>query len=147
MTHTAGRRDGRQKGCESGYYNLHRNLNKTLLHSWFQDSRLVDVAWVAAVASVVTTSGVTTTSVVAVAGRHGASVAIVAGTSSISGLSGISAVRGSVTWGFALGCGNLSLGLVGPRQLHVLLQLLTGEVACRLSQQLDDFHRRTGVFS
>ena len=32
MTHTAGRCDGRQKGCESGYYNLHRNLNKTLLH-------------------------------------------------------------------------------------------------------------------
>jgi len=32
VTHTAGRRDGRQEGCESGYYNLHRNLNKTLLH-------------------------------------------------------------------------------------------------------------------
>jgi len=33
VTHTAGRRDGRQEGCESGYYNLHRNLNKTLLHN------------------------------------------------------------------------------------------------------------------
>jgi len=33
MTHTTGRRDGRQEGCESGYYNLHRNLNKTLLHN------------------------------------------------------------------------------------------------------------------
>ena len=33
MTHTAGRRDGRQEGCESGYYDLHRNLNKTLLHN------------------------------------------------------------------------------------------------------------------
>ena len=33
VAHTAGRRDGRQKGRESGYYDLHRNLNKTLLHN------------------------------------------------------------------------------------------------------------------
>ena len=33
VTHTAGRCDGRQKGRESGYYDLHRNLNKTLLHN------------------------------------------------------------------------------------------------------------------
>jgi hypothetical protein len=34
VAHAARRGDGRQEGCESGYYDLHRNLNKTLfLHS------------------------------------------------------------------------------------------------------------------
>ena len=33
VTHTAGRCDGRQEGCECGYYYLHRNLNETLLHT------------------------------------------------------------------------------------------------------------------
>ena len=32
VAHAAGGRDGRQEGCECGYYNLHRNLNETLLH-------------------------------------------------------------------------------------------------------------------
>ena len=32
ISHTRGRCDGRQEGCECGYYNLHRNLNYTLLH-------------------------------------------------------------------------------------------------------------------
>ena len=32
VAHAARRCDGRQEGCESSYYNLHRNLNETLLH-------------------------------------------------------------------------------------------------------------------
>ena len=32
ISHTARRCDGRQEGCERGYYDLHRNLNETLLH-------------------------------------------------------------------------------------------------------------------
>ena len=31
-THATRGRDGRQEGRERGYYNLHRNLNETLLH-------------------------------------------------------------------------------------------------------------------
>ena len=29
--HATGGRDGRQEGCERGYYHLHRNLNKSFL--------------------------------------------------------------------------------------------------------------------
>ena len=32
MSHAARRCDGRQEGCERGYYDLHRNLYYTLLH-------------------------------------------------------------------------------------------------------------------
>ena len=32
VPHTTRRCDGRQEGCERGYYDLHRNLNETLLH-------------------------------------------------------------------------------------------------------------------
>ena len=33
MAEARGGRDGRQEGCERGYYHLHRNLNHLLLHS------------------------------------------------------------------------------------------------------------------
>ena len=33
MPHATGRCDGRQEGDECGYYDLHSNLNETLLHS------------------------------------------------------------------------------------------------------------------
>ena len=33
VPHAARGRNGRQKGCERGYYNLHRNLNHSLLHT------------------------------------------------------------------------------------------------------------------
>ena len=33
VAHTTRGRDGRQKGRESGYYNLHRDLNNALLHA------------------------------------------------------------------------------------------------------------------
>ena len=36
VTHAARGRDGRQEGRERGYYNLHRNLNKSLLHTLFR---------------------------------------------------------------------------------------------------------------
>ena len=36
VTHTTGRCDGRQEGCERGYYNLHRNLNNPLFHKLFR---------------------------------------------------------------------------------------------------------------
>ena len=32
VAHATRGRDGRQEGRERGYYNLHRNLNETLLH-------------------------------------------------------------------------------------------------------------------
>ena len=32
VPHATRGRDGRQEGRERGYYNLHRNLNETLLH-------------------------------------------------------------------------------------------------------------------
>jgi len=32
VPHATRGRDGRQEGRERGYYNLHRNLNKSLLH-------------------------------------------------------------------------------------------------------------------
>ena len=32
VSHATRGRDGRQEGRESGYYNLHRNLNNPLLH-------------------------------------------------------------------------------------------------------------------
>ena len=32
-THAARSTDGREEGCECGYYNLHRNLNETLFHT------------------------------------------------------------------------------------------------------------------
>ena len=32
VAHATGRCDGRQEGCERGYYDLHRNLYYTLLH-------------------------------------------------------------------------------------------------------------------
>ena len=32
ISHATRGRDGRQEGRERGYYNLHRNLNETLLH-------------------------------------------------------------------------------------------------------------------
>ena len=102
-----------------------------LLTSYLLHQTSVYVAWVAAVASVVTTSGV-----VAVAGRYGTRAAASVGAATIRWIRGIrvrtaTAVRGSVIWGFALGCGNLSLGLVREAELHVLLQLLTSEVTCR----------------
>jgi len=31
VSHATGGCDGRQEGCERGYYHLHRNLNETLL--------------------------------------------------------------------------------------------------------------------
>ncbi len=34
VAHAARGCDGRQKGRECGYYNLHRNLNETLLHDY-----------------------------------------------------------------------------------------------------------------
>ena len=35
MSHTRGRCDGRQEGCESGYYHLHRYLNNSIrLHNF-----------------------------------------------------------------------------------------------------------------
>ena len=34
VPHATRGRDGRQEGCECGYYNLHRNLNETLLHDY-----------------------------------------------------------------------------------------------------------------
>ena len=37
VAHATGRRDGRQEGCECGYYHLHRNLNQASL---FHDSSL-----------------------------------------------------------------------------------------------------------
>ena len=33
VAHATGRCDGRQEGCESGYYNLHRDLNDALFHA------------------------------------------------------------------------------------------------------------------
>ena len=33
QSHATRGRDGRQEGCERGYYNLHRNLNNSLFHS------------------------------------------------------------------------------------------------------------------
>ncbi len=33
MAHATGGRDGRQEGCESGYYNLHRDLKNLLFHN------------------------------------------------------------------------------------------------------------------
>ena len=33
VAHATRGRDGRQEGCERGYYNLHRNLNNSLFHS------------------------------------------------------------------------------------------------------------------
>ena len=34
VAHATRGRDGRQEGRERGYYNLHPNLNKTLLHNF-----------------------------------------------------------------------------------------------------------------
>ena len=36
VPHTARSRDGRQESRESGYYNLHRNLNNPLFHTLFR---------------------------------------------------------------------------------------------------------------
>ena len=88
-----------------------------------------------------TTTGVTATAVVVTASVvaalvRAASVGSTALVRAATRGSAVSGVRGSGV--LALGCGNFSLGLVGEAELHVLLQLLTGEVACRLSQQLDD---------
>ena len=33
VTHARRGCDGREEGCESGYYHLHRNLNDTLFHA------------------------------------------------------------------------------------------------------------------
>ena len=33
VAHAARGRNGRQEGCERGYYHLHRNLNNPLLHN------------------------------------------------------------------------------------------------------------------
>ena len=33
VTHATRGRDGRQKGCERGYYHLYRHLNNPLLHT------------------------------------------------------------------------------------------------------------------
>ena len=33
VAHTRRGRNGRQEGCERGYYDLHRNLNDPLLHT------------------------------------------------------------------------------------------------------------------
>ena len=33
VTHARRGRDGREEGCESGYYDLHRDLNDTLFHA------------------------------------------------------------------------------------------------------------------
>ena len=65
----------------------------------------------------------------------------------------VTAVLGVVTlvaaFSATLGSGNLCLGLVSPGQLDVLLQLLAGEVARRLGQQLDrlDSGTRLGTLS
>ena len=44
MSHTRGRCDGRQEGCESGYYDLHRYLNNSIrLHKLHLTSILPQV--------------------------------------------------------------------------------------------------------
>ena len=47
----------------------------------------------------------------------------------------------------SLGSCNVRLGLVGPGQLDVLLQLVAGEVARALCQQLDDLHGSARLLS
>ena len=41
VSHTTRGRNGRQEGCERGYYHLHRNLNDFLLHTLFR----LNVSW------------------------------------------------------------------------------------------------------
>ena len=41
VAHAARGSNGRQEGCECGYYHLHRNLNDFLLHTLFR----LNVSW------------------------------------------------------------------------------------------------------
>ena len=50
VTHTRRGCDGREEGCECGYYDLHRDLNETLFHA-SPPFRLVLVEAVAAIAA------------------------------------------------------------------------------------------------
>ena len=41
VTHARRGCDGREEGCECGYYYLHRNLNDSLFHGLIREIRLI----------------------------------------------------------------------------------------------------------
>ena len=43
MSHARGRGNGREEGCESGYYHLHRYLNNTIRLHNFHFSKFLDL--------------------------------------------------------------------------------------------------------